>query len=152
VPSEWSELIACHQRPAAQIEAGRLLLASGAAGALNDISDGLASELWEIAEASGVSLVVDAAQVPMHEATRAYAAQAGRDPLDWALYGGEDYQLAGTVDPAGAETLARQCAQSGISFRIIGRVEKGGPSVTLCRDGVCGPMAKAGYNHFAQAD
>jgi thiamine-monophosphate kinase len=152
VPSEWSELIACHQRPAAQIEAGRLLLASGAAGALNDISDGLASELWEIAEASGVSLVVDAAQVPMHEATRAYAAQAGRDPLDWALYGGEDYQLAGTVDPAGAETLARQCAQSGISFSIIGRVEKGGPSVTLCRDGVCGPMAKAGYNHFAQAD
>ena len=41
---EWRELERAHQRPLAQVAAGRLLLASGACSALNDVSDGLASE------------------------------------------------------------------------------------------------------------
>jgi thiamine-monophosphate kinase len=149
IRSEWLPLVAMHQRPAAQVEAGRLLLASGGAGALNDVSDGLASELWEIAEASGVSLEIEEASVPIAEITREYAAAESQNPLEWALYGGEDYQLVGTVEPAYVKMLSDRFAQRGIAFTVIGKVkESGEPCVMIRNDQACLPMHKAGYNHF----
>jgi thiamine-monophosphate kinase len=146
---DWLPLVAMHQRPAAQVEAGRLLLASGGAGALNDVSDGLASELWEIAEASGVSLEIEEASVPIAEITRAYAAAENQNPLEWALYGGEDYQLVGTVEPEYVHMLSDQFAQRGIAFTVIGKVlETGEPGVMIRNDQACQPLYKAGYNHF----
>jgi thiamine-monophosphate kinase len=145
----WLPLVAAHQRPAAQVEAGRLLLASGGAGALNDISDGLASELWEIAEASAVSLVIEQASIPIAEVTREYAASVGKNPLEWALYGGEDYQLVGTVEPACVKMLSGQFAERGIAFTVIGEVQEAGkPCVIMRDDQSFQPLDKAGYNHF----
>ncbi|MDF2964331.1 MAG: thiamine-monophosphate kinase, partial [Paenibacillus sp.] len=64
LPAErWSEqpadpdaelLIQAHCRPEPRIEEGQLLQQSGVCHALNDVSDGLASEAWEISEASGI--------------------------------------------------------------------------------------------------
>ena len=145
---KWAEIVSRHQRPRAQIDAGRLLLASGGSGALNDVSDGLASELWEIAEASQVSVTIDESRIPVHPATREYAAEAGKDPLHWALYGGEDYQLVGTIDPAARDRVTERFAAIGVPFTIIGSVEAGAPSVWMSSGGVRVPLEKAGYNHF----
>ncbi len=148
VSEQWQPLVAMHQRPLAQMKAGRLLLETGAAGALNDVSDGLASELWEIAEASGVSLTIDAARIPIAEVTREYAAAVEKDPLDWALYGGEDYQLVGTVDAACSEMLAQRFADSGVPFTVIGRVDAGNPAVWMKNGQESVALHKSGYNHF----
>lgn len=152
IPASWNVLIDAHQRPQAQVAAGTLLQASSACGALNDISDGLASELWEIAEASRVAIQVEADRIPIREEVRSYARHAGKDPLDWALYGGEDYQLVGTLAASCADEVARQFAASGIPFTIIGRVAKEGPSVELVQDGRQLPLPKAGFNHFGRRD
>ncbi|MFY0545931.1 thiamine-phosphate kinase [Brevibacillus sp. H7] len=148
VSEEWRPLVTMHQRPSAQITAGRLLLAAGGTGALNDVSDGLASELWEIAEASGVTLVIKASAIPIAEATRKYGEKVGKDPLHWALFGGEDYQLVGTVDEAVSESLALRFADSGVPFTVIGRVEEGKPFVWMHTDQERVPLHKAGFNHF----
>lgn len=153
-PGVWRELEIAHQRPLAQVAAGRLLLASGACSSLNDVSDGLASELWEIAEASQVAISVDAAQIPIREDVRAYATQVNKDPLEWAFYGGEDYQLVGTVESSQVDEIAQKFAAAGIPFAVIGRVEAqsgdGVPALSLIRDGLQLPLPKAGFNHFGQ--
>ncbi|MFD2369626.1 thiamine-phosphate kinase [Brevibacillus sp. GCM10020057] len=154
-PAELQPLVEAHQRPAAQVTAGRLLLASRSCGALNDVSDGLASELWEIAEASGVAIAIDADQVPIRAEVSSYAAEAGKDPLDWAFYGGEDYQLVGTAEADGVAALAEQFAAAGIPFAVIGSVEAsadGKPAVTCARAGRSMPLAKAGFNHFGRRE
>lgn len=151
--ARWQTLVRAHQRPTAQIAAGRLLQESGACGALNDVSDGLASELWEIAEASHVALQVEAARIPINEAASSYAKEAGKDPLDWACYGGEDYQLVGTLDASAERELAQRFAEQGIPFTVIGRVtERAGAAVMLVHEDKEEPLPKAGFNHFGRRD
>ncbi|ASS76616.1 thiamine-phosphate kinase [Tumebacillus algifaecis] len=141
-----SDLLRFHQRPAPQILAGRLLQAGGCTSA-NDVSDGVSSELHEISKQSGVKLVVEAEQIPLHDSVRAYAALRGRDPLEWALFGGEDYQLIGTIDPAMQEQIKARFAEAGVEFTIIGQVEAGA-GVTLMQDGVGRELPAKGFNHF----
>ncbi|WP_406043007.1 thiamine-phosphate kinase, partial [Succinimonas sp.] len=49
-----TRLIERHKRPVPRIEAGRILMESGKAGAMMDISDGIGSDLRHIMKASGV--------------------------------------------------------------------------------------------------
>jgi thiamine-monophosphate kinase len=115
------------------------------------VSDGLSSELWEIAEASGVSIVVDAPRIPLADVMRQYAAAVGKSALDWALYGGEDYELVGTVAAAEAERIGHIFHEQGCSFHVIGRVEEGEASLWLSEEqGKRRPLPKAGYNHFSR--
>lgn len=153
--SAWElRLAEAHQFPEPRVRAGRLLLHSGTATSLNDISDGLASEAWELAEASGCVIELDESLLPQDEAVAAYAGQSGLAPLDLMLYGGEDYELIGTADPAGMAALAALFEREGLPFYAIGRAgaSSGGPGVTLRRnDGSVVPVAKRGYNHFASS-
>ncbi|WP_251440478.1 thiamine-phosphate kinase [Veillonella intestinalis] len=85
-----------HQQPEPQIYWGQWLRQQGVT-ALNDISDGLSSELHEIAKASNVSIEIEAESIPLHKEVITLAEQLSVDPLNWALYGGEDFQLVATV-------------------------------------------------------
>lgn len=150
----WRELILKHQRPEAQVTAGRLLSSLNQMGAVNDISDGLASELWEIAEASNVSLRIEQARIPLSSSLLAYAQMIGKDPLAWALNGGEDYQLVGTVPSEHSEELAALFEQNGLSFIRIGEVME--PSAEKVRlidpAGMERAVHKSGYNHFRRQE
>lgn len=151
LPDGEQRLVEAHQRPAPQVEAGRLLAASGWGRALNDISDGLASEAWELAEASRCGIELDESMLPVDPFLLAYARKAGADPLDWMLYGGEDYQLIGTAAADETGRLAAGFAEAGLSFYPIGRaVENSGrPGVTIRRrNGAVTSIGKKGYNHF----
>nr|WP_206529667.1 thiamine-phosphate kinase [Brevibacillus sp. SYP-B805] len=148
---QWPALVMMHRRPVPRIREGRLLLAScSRPGALNDVSDGLASELWEIAEASGVAVAVDPRRIPIAEEVRRYAASAGKDPLAWALYGGEDYELVGTVPEKDIGRLQQVFQENGCTLAVIGRVEEGEQAVWLADGTVRTPLPKGGYNHFSR--
>jgi len=141
-----------HRRPEPQVLAGRLLVESGYGRALNDISDGLASEAWEIAEASRCTLVLREQALPVDPELDVYAAATGNSLLDWMLAGGEDYQLIGTVAGEDADKAEQLFASHGLAFYRIGRVEPGtdtGAAVWLVKpDGRRVPVGKVGYNHF----
>lgn len=155
-------LLTAHQRPVPSVLAGRLLLRSGACRSLNDISDGLASEAWELAEASGLRLVLEQRLLPKSGSMCAYAAQAGVDPLEWMLYGGEDYVLVGTVARPSVESVKAAFKDHGLPFYVIGETEEGEPGVELLPESKRWdgkkeaaamaisrlPLAKRGYNHF----
>ncbi|XEC95552.1 thiamine-phosphate kinase [Paenibacillus tarimensis] len=145
-------LVREHRRPQPSVLAGRLLAKRGTCHALNDVSDGVASEAWELAEASGIAIVLNQARLPRSGTMAAYAHRAGIDPLEWILYGGEDYVLLGTIAQTDADSAKSELAEHGIPFYMIGVVEEGEPGVWLTGDGTGKRMAiaKRGYNHFAE--
>lgn len=67
------------------------------ATAMIDISDGFALDLSRLCEASGVGARVDLSRVPVSAAARRLAKRTGRDPLEHALFDGEDYELLYTA-------------------------------------------------------
>lgn len=160
LPESVRELARAHRLPEPRIDAGLLLAGApcGMCGALNDISDGLASEAWEIAEASGVHIALYSDRIPLTDALRKYAEAEETDPLDWALYGGEDYELVGTVRPQYARELADLFARAGQRIWLVGEVvaasqDGSGRRVGVTLAGSVGetgvPLGKKGYNHFA---
>jgi thiamine-monophosphate kinase len=151
IPPGLTRLIEAHCRPVPQVKAGRLLQELGVCHALNDISDGLASEAWEIVEASGLGIDLIEDRIPLAEELLAYARQKGKDPIDFVLYGGEDYELIGTM-PAG-RALETQIAfkDAGLTMHIIGYVNGDHRSVMLAQsNGALVPVPKHGYNHFGK--
>jgi thiamine-monophosphate kinase len=135
-------------RPVPRIAAARWLAGRGLTSALIDLSDGLAGDAGHIAAASGVQLVLDADQVPIHDAARAAAADDD-DALRLALHGGEDYELcftaaAATLDGALATAFTEQF---GIELTRIG-VVRTGSGVMLRGAGGDVTSTDGGYDHF----
>ncbi|MFD0671354.1 thiamine-phosphate kinase [Cohnella sp. GCM10027633] len=151
-PSPPQRLVDAHRRPQPSVQAGRLLLGSALATSLNDVSDGLASEAWEIAEASAVRLSLRETNLPLSGELAGYAALCGVSPLEWVLYGGEDYVLLGTADPDKEVALRESFREAGLPLFVIGVVEAGAPGLELeTAGGKRKPLAKRGYNHFARS-
>jgi thiamine-monophosphate kinase len=85
-------LVRKHLRPEPRVEAGSVAARLGA-GAMIDLSDGLASDVRHICERSGVGCRVDLDLLPVAEDTREFIESLGRDPGILAATGGEDYEL-----------------------------------------------------------
>ena len=92
--------------PTPRVREARVLAVEGGVSAMIDVSDGLSADLGHLCQASGVGAAIDAARLPVSAATTAVAGLAGVDPLDWALGGGEDYELLFTAPDDRAEALA----------------------------------------------
>ena len=93
--------------------------------AMTDISDGLAAELRALAIANPDSeLVVDAAHLPLGHGVSTAAQRAGCAPYQFALQGGEDYELLISLPethlPRARAALLSAEPQTGLT--VIGRV------------------------------
>lgn len=97
-----TRLICRHKRPIPRIEAGKILMESGKAGAMMDISDGIGSDLRHIMKASGVGAVIDLERLPLSPELVYVCKEQGWDIYEMATSGGEDFELMFTA-PAGLE-------------------------------------------------
>ncbi|MHB1418679.1 MAG: thiamine-phosphate kinase [Bacillota bacterium] len=149
-PGDTAALVkARHLTPVPRVKEGQALGATGVVTSMDDISDGLASEVNEIARASQVGAVVWAGKIPIDRATREVALMYGKDPLDYALYGGEDYELLFTVAP-GELTIVEQAIRetTGIPVNVIGEIRPAAEGITIASSGGSHPLRSGGYNHF----
>ena len=115
------------------------------ATSMNDISDGLSSELNEIAKASQVTIYVDESTLPIHPEVHDYCESHQMSPYFPMWTGGEDFQLVGTIPAEKADGLPRD------TFTIIGHVKEGKAQVLVERDGQWMTVEPKGYNHLSKA-
>ncbi len=134
-------------RPQPRVRAGMLLGRNRAASSCMDVSDGLADCVRQVAEASGVGISLDAAAIPVAADVREAQSRRGRDPLEPALSGGDDYELFFTVRPAHKGRLRAVCQQLGdLPITRIGVVTKARDLLVRDEDGTR-PLPE-GYEHF----
>lgn len=88
-----------HLRPMPRLEIGRLLASRYGASAMIDLSDGLSTDLNHLARESGVGAVVQAGNIPLPRVQQKLASLLPQSLLDYALHGGEDYELLFALPP-----------------------------------------------------
>jgi thiamine-monophosphate kinase len=143
--SPYAVLVDRLNRPTPRVSAGQAL--RGIATACIDISDGLVADLGHICMASGVGIDIEAPLLPRSSALLTHFTEA--DALDFALGGGDDYELCFTVPADRAGELSSTMARLGCGATRIGRVVEGsGVRVLDERGGVHEP-SRTGWNHFA---
>lgn len=143
--SPYAELIGRLNRPTPRVAVGQAL--RGIATACIDVSDGLVADLGHICAKSGVGADIDAALLPHSSAMIAHFHDA--DAIDFALGGGDDYELCFTVPAERAGDLSADLARLGCGATRIGRIVEGQGVRVIGTDGETLAPSRAGWNHFA---
>jgi thiamine-monophosphate kinase len=145
---EFPGLVRAQNEPQARLKAGLELATSGLVGAMIDLSDGLARDLGHICRASSVGAVIEEGLLPVEDELARAAKALGRNPLEWVLGGGEDYELLFTSMPSHEQQLAEMLARAdGLRPIRVGRLERGGMSLKAA-SGEVRPLPLVGYDHF----
>jgi thiamine-monophosphate kinase len=150
-PGALAEIIASHLRPRARVAEGRWLGEALAVHAMMDCSDGIATDLEHICRESGVGARVPLDGLPVAPAARAAGDALGVDPREWAVGGGEDYELLLTCEAEAAGRLADGLlAATGTPLTVIGHVE-GPAGAVVFVDAAGRPVTvRSGYEHFGE--
>ncbi|MFB3896149.1 MAG: thiamine-phosphate kinase [bacterium] len=148
--SEIDYVVSRHLTPEPRIDASQIIAKHPQCHALTDSSDGLACDLRNIGMASGVGAKVYADKIPIHPATKKVAELANKRPIDFALQGGEDFELVFTMPPDAALDVKQEVEEKlKLPISIIGDiVDKDQGIVILLPDGTAETLTKFGYNHF----
>ena len=135
-------------RPTPRVELGLAL--RGVANAAIDISDGLLGDLGHILQRSKVGAVIDTAWVQDSAAiSDAMESVTFNKRLDFALAGGDDYELLFTASPDQADEVLEAGERCGVSITCIGRITPVAGVQVLDLQGL--PLSRrfASFEHFA---
>ena len=152
-PGVWAtSLIRRHLCPQARVEVVRALQPGADIHAGIDISDGLSSEAWHLALASGVTVRLREEALPLHPDLEAFLRwQRGRGaaPISaprWALDSGEEYELLLTL-PEHHRAWQERDPQGKRLLTPIGRIRSGPAAVQIEGAGKIYEPAPGGHSH-----
>lgn len=147
-PNEYDQkeyFIRRHRMPTPRIDFARRLQKIKRV-TLNDISDGIANEALEIAEASDVSIHLIDEQMPSVKSFQQFP-----DTLQyqWKYFGGEDFELLGTVAELEWEKVIEAAIETDTPIKKVGYVTTPleTTNVILHKDGKEILLEKKGYIH-----
>ncbi|TCB52227.1 thiamine-phosphate kinase [Acinetobacter terrestris] len=115
----------------------------GLASSMIDISDGLAQDLGHILKASHVGATLDLDQLPIDAALKKLQQEK---QWQYALAGGDDYELCFSISPQNYEKLLQQ--QLDVNITKIGQIVQQ-QDLTFMQNGVDHSLQFHGYQHFA---
>jgi thiamine-monophosphate kinase len=130
-----------HFFPHPRVALGRILRERRMATSMIDLSDGLSADLGHICDESGVGAEIDAEAIPLAR----IGASAREVDLEFALHGGEDYELLFTAAPA----KRVPASVAGVRITAIGRVTRGKKIYLIAKNSRT-ELAPRGWQHFAR--
>ena len=139
IPKNLGPLLERHLWPQPRLAQGIRLRGQGLASAAIDLSDGLSTDLTHLCEESRVAAEIDPALLPVHPGAN----------LDYALHGGDDYELLFTA-PANVH-MPRKIA--GVAITRIGRIlpaRSDQAAVTILTPRGPQPLKPRGWEHFSE--
>jgi thiamine-monophosphate kinase len=140
IPKNLEPLLARHFWPQPRLAQGLRLRSQGLASAMIDLSDGLSTDLTHLCEESHVAAEVDPALLPVHPGAN----------LDYALHGGDDYELLFTA----AANVRMPKKIAGVPITRIGRVlpaRRNQAAVTILAPNGPRPLKPQGWEHFSES-
>ena len=141
---ENSPLVEHFRYPVPRVGEGRAL--AGIASAMIDISDGLHVDAARLLRASGVGANLDLGAVRVSAAALEHFGRARA--LEFALLGGDDYELCFTVPADREEELRRLSASWDCGVTRIGRT-RSAAQVNWWEEGRIHPIDDTSFRHFA---
>jgi thiamine-monophosphate kinase len=134
--------------PEPRVREGRWFGAARAVRAMMDCSDGLSTDLGRMARASGCGALVTA--VPVHLSAASVADGMGADSVDWALSGGEDFELLVAVAPRVFPRVAAAFARRfGRPLLRVGHLTEQPGVELLGENGARRALGATGWDHFS---
>ncbi|MBI5183486.1 MAG: thiamine-phosphate kinase [Nitrospinae bacterium] len=147
--SPIDEIISRHILPTPRLEEGRVLATKGLASAMIDISDGLASDLRRICEESVVGARIYLKELPISDTLNNIVFTQDKSPYDYALYGGEDYELLFTVRGDKVKDILRYWEGMKTPIKEIGEIIEEDEGIVLIDEAYnIIPLIRDGYDHF----
>jgi thiamine-monophosphate kinase len=140
-PETESHLKDAFLHPTPRIAEGLLLAEQGVKTAI-DISDGLVADLNQICKASKVGARLEVERVPVEPAVKT---AFGEKAIEFALSGGEDYELLFT---ASADVVERVKKAASVPVTAIGEIVAGKGVTLVDKEGKPFKLARAGWEHF----
>lgn len=133
--------------PEAKSEEGVLLAKMGSVTSATDITDGLASEMGEIISASshGIGITVYEEMIPIENEILDVVEKTSKDPLDFVLYYGEDFELLLTVKKEDFKQINHK-----IPLFKIGEVTSSGKIIMVNKNGKSSVLKSQGYEHLTK--
>ena len=126
-------------KPKARLEEGILIRKAGATSA-TDITDGLASELYEIKK-EGLGFMIHEDRLGISEEYKELSGQLNLDYLDLILHVGEDFELLFTISEENLKKLS-------IDYRVIGEVTGSDVIELTLENGFVERIVNKGYEHY----
>lgn len=130
--------------PNPQVEIGQFLSENNLATSMIDLSDGLSSDLGHICSASKVGAKIYAEKIPIDENLKEIPSE-NLDFLDFALNGGEDFELLFTVNE---EKMKKFLQKNFSNFYRIGEVTESIGKLELITGEESRILEPKGYVHF----
>ena len=138
-----------HLRPTPRIVVGQLLARQGIAHAAIDLSDGLSGDLCRVCEESRVGADIWATALPLSSHLRTFAKSNEVDPVEFALRGGDDYELLFTAPSQHHQKVVDVAQKTTVPISRIGTIQPKPFGRRLTYDqGRPRTLLKQSYTHF----
>lgn len=129
-----------HLEPKAKLKEAKII--SQYSKCMIDVSDGLASEVRHICKESNVGAVVFKEKIRIRKECFEDAHKVGKDAYEFALSGGEDFELVFTLSKGNAKELKKK-----LDFTVVGETLPKEEGIFLLDKGKKRHLGK-GYDHF----
>lgn len=131
------------QHPCPRVDLGRVLRRYATAAI--DISDGLSADLNHICVASQLGALLNLTHIPIHPLVTYYKKEKA---LDFALSGGDDYEVCFTIPMAHDGAFLAELASIGLQCYPIGIMIEGTGLCAETPTGASVVLSPRGYCHF----
>jgi len=136
--------------PVPRLKEARILAQNRLATSMIDLSDSLSQDIYHLCLSSNVGARIYKRQLPIASGVRKLLHELGKDPYQYALSSGEEYELLFTVKPEDVQRVEESFKdETGTSVCTIGEIiSKQDGIVVIEEDNSIKNLKQSGFEHF----